>query len=93
MNPERFKPREKINVENTEFLAKLRIDIIDRVRTKYPDKLGDEEFKDFLDKFEKGEIKTYIDSWTGDAFAWVAKQEYKLDADEYEKARELLFTD
>jgi hypothetical protein len=74
---------------NKENLESLRLKIVQRLREKYSRYGIDEEF---LQKFEKGEVKPEIDSMVGDCYATIT-QELGIRGDMIEKVRAELFRD
>jgi hypothetical protein len=91
MTPEQPK-KERPDVESRAFLAEIREKIARRLLESYPTSPS-ENFPQFVEAFQKGEIRPGIDNWAGDAFAHFVVQEYKLNEEEYNKLRSILFSD
>ncbi len=87
MNPE-LNQTSHNDIRNPEFLVGLREKIVNRILDQYPE--ADNE--DFLHDFRLGKVKPGIDSWAGDAFAWVAHEEERLNPEDYEYLRGQLFS-
>ena len=87
---EGIKKRERYPISSPEFLAEFRKKLAERLEFKYP--LEEAGATDVPDKIREG-VKFPSDSWTGDACAAVANEEYRMWPDEYEELRSIILSD
>jgi len=88
MQTEKFLKPDQKDTRSEEYLTDLREKIVNRILDHYPE--SDNE--DFLNNFRAGKTKPDINSWAGDAFAWVAHEQEKISSEDYEYLREQLFS-
>ncbi len=86
-----FQPKPRPDVLDPEFLAQIRKEIAERLETGY--RILKEMDPALPEKVKAGETKFYINGMVGDAFAHVAGEKHRLNEEEIEKLRKILFLD